>query len=171
MRRVLFFNFCCVLMVFVCLVGCSWIYETYVLYYVPQWDMYIKLTGAKQGEHRVYFSNNRFDLHKQDINNIDYVVMNDDYLDGYWNFLIVNQASPDTLFVMSKKYNSVSIPMKTITLQSMSHFRTDGAYFKCENGYFGFYIFKGEKGVQLIELSEKENGWELKEVYRNCLWL
>lgn len=170
MRRVLYFYG--LFIVLACLVGCNSIYEKFIIYYVPKWDMFIKLTNSERGEHRLYFSHNKLDLKKQKNTALDYVVMDNDYLYGLWHFLIVNQASPDTLFVMSKKYNSVTVPMKTITSRSFSHFRIDGAYYKCEEGYFGFYIYKGRCGVQLNELSEKEDdGWELREVCRNCLRL
>lgn len=152
-----------------CCIGCMSFNEKHITYYVPQWNMYIRLTGSDKGYHKVLFSNDSSLFSTKKLEALDYIVLNDSYYEGEWQFMIVNMAKPDTLFVMSNDFNSISIPMKTISRQSSDpHFRIDGAYFKCEDGYFGFYIFPTREGIKLIRLSEKDAKWDLLEVERNC---
>lgn len=154
------------------LVGCSPLYEKQITYYVPQWGKYIRLTGANRGEHKIIFSNDISDLRESNIDKLDYVVMDDSYRDGIWHFLIVNQIKPDTLFVMSSNYHPVTIPMRQISRHSLArHFKIDGTVFKCEDGYFGFYIVKRRFGAKLVVLGDNTGMWELEEVNKNCLFL
>ncbi len=154
------------------LVGCVPIYEKQITYYVPQWGKYIRLTGANRGEHKIIITDSISDLRVSEIDKLDFVVMDDSYLEGVWKFLIVNKNTPDTLFVMSPKYHSVTIPMQQVSRQSsVGHFKIEGTVFKCEDGYFGFYIVKGRFGAKLVVLGDKTSAWELEEVNRNCLCL
>ena len=166
LSNLLFFSI--LVLILVVMSGC----QRYIIYKIPQWPMYLKLSNAKKGYHKIYISGKLSDLlFKNKEQKLDCIEFSDSYRDAFWEFLIVNQAQPDTLFIMSDEYRSVTMPMKSISRTSKNpHFKINGVYFQCEDGYFGCYITQGKLGPRLTTLSNG-NGWEIKEIWRNCIKL
>lgn len=147
----------------------------YIIYFVPQWEMYIKLTESQNGKHYIIFSKNRNDINEGNNDELDYVCMDTSYDSGIWRYIVINKEKPDTLYVMSDKIHSLHVPMKTIGLRDYP-ITIEGKYFRCKEGYFGIGIYPEEEGigVYLNDLPEENNngkiesGWTLVEISRNC---
>ena len=172
MRKIYIKLFCSYLVILL-ITGCVPLYDKYIIYYVPSWEMYVKLKGAENKGNKVLFSHNYSEIIERNEEQLDFIFMSDSYLRGDSDFIIVHKNSPDTLFVMSDNYNSISFPIKSINLDSPDkHFIIEGSYYKIEDGYFGFCITRDRWWkTKLQSFPSNETGWVLIPVTRNCLWL